>query len=170
VVQPGNNLESAEVRSYRDEDRQGFTQLVSEVLAEYGFQVDPVLEADLDDPQNAYGAVWVAEDGDKVIGSVAVRLLGDGAQAELKRMYLRPTHRGRGIGRSLLSHAIDWAASQGCHSVVLDTSASMLAAQGLYRSVGFVQTGTRTENGSRHSRCEVLYKLDLRPPSGGSAP
>jgi hypothetical protein len=52
--------------------------------------VDPVLEADLDDPQRAYGAVWVAAGNHEVVGSVAIRVIDGGATAELKRMYLQP--------------------------------------------------------------------------------
>src|SRR5215831_11850830 len=55
----------------------------------------------LDDPGAIYAALWVAVDGDAVVGSVALRDLGGGA-VELKRMYLRPDQRGRGLGRQLL--------------------------------------------------------------------
>src|SRR5947208_15919846 len=73
----------------------GFRALVSETLREFGFEPDPALDADLDGPSAAYTALWVAVDGDVVVGSVALRDLGDGA-VELKRMYLRPDQRGRG--------------------------------------------------------------------------
>ena len=153
------------VRSYEPRDREGFALLVSTVLSEFGLAVDPVLEADLDDPGGVYSAVWVAAENDEVVGSVAVRLLDGGATAELKRMYLRPAYRGRGLGRNLLDLAIAWAHRQGCSSIVLDTSTTMTAAQRLYEAAGFVGTGTRTEKGTRDSRCEVLYKLELAGPS-----
>jgi ribosomal protein S18 acetylase RimI-like enzyme len=104
--------------------------------------------------------VWVAIDDDHLVGSIAIRLLDDG-QAQLKRMYLQPEHRGRGLGRTLLSHAIHWARDRGCQAIVLDTSTAMTAAQRLYESAGFSRTGTRTEAGANDSRCEVLYRLDL---------
>jgi ribosomal protein S18 acetylase RimI-like enzyme len=158
VGQPGDGLQ---IRSYRPEDREGFARLVSEVLSEYGFTVDPVLEADLDDPQHAYGAVWVATDEGEVIGSVAIRALDAGQVAELKRMYLKPAYRGRGLGRSLLAQAIEWAGSQRCQSIVLDTSTTMTAAQRLYETAGFTRTGTRTEAGKLGPRCEILYRLEV---------
>jgi len=127
--------------------------------------VDPVLEADLDDPQRVYDAVWVATDNDEVIGSVAIRLTDGGATAELKRMYLQPAYRGRGLGRNLLDQAIGWAHGQRCRSIVLDTSTAMTTAQRLYQAAGFHRTGTRTETGTRDSRCEILYKLELPGPS-----
>ena len=160
TAQPG-------IRPYQAGDRAGFEALVSTVLTEFGFHVDPVLERDLADPMASYGAVWVAVDGERLVGSVAVRVVkeeagsGDGPVAELKRMYLYPGHRGRGLGRQLLDRAVGWARGAGCRAIVLDTSAEMDAAQRLYESVGFVRTGTRTETGTVDSRCEVLYRLDL---------
>ena len=135
---------------------------MSQVLAEYGLTVDPLLEADLDDPQQAYGAIWVATDNSDIIGSVAIRLLAGGQDAELKRMYLKPAYRGRGLGRNLLSEAIGWAEHQGCQSIALDTASSMTAAQRLYESAGFTRTGARTETGTHDARCEILYALDLK--------
>lgn len=121
--------DGVEIRSYRPEDREDVARLVAEVLDEYGFTVDPLLEADLDDPQQAYGAVWVAADEGEVVGSVAVRLVDDGQVAELKRMYLKPAYRGRGLGRSLLGRAIEWAQSENCESVVLDPVGKVLTSQ-----------------------------------------
>ena len=154
-----------EIRPYEPQDRDGFARLVSHVLAEYGFTVDPLLEADLDAPQSCYQAIWVAVDDGQVVGSVAMRVLDDGMTAELKRMYLQPAYRGRSLGRSLLDQAIAWAQQRPCRTIVLDTSQAMTAAQRLYESVGFHRTGTRTEQGSHDARCEVLYALSLAEPA-----
>jgi putative acetyltransferase len=153
--------EQVEIRPYEPTDQTGFAQLVATVLAEYGFNLDPILEADLGHPEISYQGLWVAIYEDFLVGSVAIRLLDEGRAAELKRMYLQPDYRGRGLGRNLLNQAIDWAKARGCRSIVLDTSTAMTAAQHLYESVGFARTGTRTETGAHDSRCEVLYKLDL---------
>jgi putative acetyltransferase len=155
--------EYVEIRPYKPTDRTGFAHLVATVLAEYGLKIDPILEADLEHPDTSYQGVWVAVHNDRVIGSVAIRLLDGGTAAELKRMYLQPEHRGRGLGRTLLNHAIHWAKDRGCRSIALDTSTATTAAQRLYESAGFARTGTRTETGAHDSRCEVLYKLDLAP-------
>jgi putative acetyltransferase len=153
--------ERVDIRSYEPADQAGFAQLVATVLTEYGFSVDPILEADLEHPETSYQSVWVAIDNDRLVGSVAIRFLDDVMTAELKRMYLQPEYRGRGLGRTLLNHAIRWAKDRGCQAIVLDTSTTMTAAQGLYESAGFSRTGTRTEAGAHDSRCEVLYKLVL---------
>ena len=143
----------------------GFRTLVASTLAEFGFTEDPVIDADLLDPRAAYDAVWIAEEDGRVIGSVAMRLVADGREAELKRMYLEPSARGRGLGRRLLEQALAWASDRRVHAVVLDTATDMRAAQRLYESAGFRRSGTRTEVGAHDSRCEILYRRDLRPGS-----
>lgn len=148
------------LRPFQSGDLDGFRALVESVLDEYGFVPDPVLESDLRDPVGKYDQVWVAVDGDAVVGSVALRQLGKG-ELELKRMYLYPDYRGRGLGKRLLEQALQWARAEGAVAIVLDTSEAMLEAQRLYESVGFVRTGLRTERGEFDSRCEVLYRLTL---------
>ena len=80
----------------------GFRSLVADTLREFGFEPDPALDADLDDPAATYAALWVALDDGRVVGSVALRDLGEDA-LELKRMYLRQDQRGRGLGKELLA-------------------------------------------------------------------
>src|SRR5204863_7474787 len=99
----------------------GFRSLVVDTLREFGFEPDPELDADLDDPAATYAALWIVLGGPEVVGSVALRDLGDGA-LELKRMYLRPSQRGRGLGKHLLALALDWAQARGARAVRLDTS------------------------------------------------
>src|ERR671934_429885 len=135
----------------------GFRSLVSDTLREFGFEPDPAFDGDLDDPGSSYAALWIALDGDEVVGSVALRDLGDGA-VELKRMYLRPDQRGRGLGRELLALALAWSREQGARVVRLDTSERMVAAQRLYEAYGFRRVpGTAPRQG----QCRLLYELRL---------
>jgi GNAT superfamily N-acetyltransferase len=135
----------------------GFRSLVADTLREFDFELDPELDADLEDPRATYAALWVALDGDTVVGSVALRDLGDGAVL-LKRMYLRPSMRGRGLGRELLGVALDWARTHGMRLVRLDTSESMVAAQRLYEAHGFVRV---PGDAPRQGQCRLLYELRL---------
>lgn len=130
---------------------------MADTLPEFGFDLDPEFDRDLDDPAASYVALWVAEDEGKVVGSAALRDLGDGA-VELKRMYLRPEVRGRGLGKQLLGLALEWARSHGKSKVRLDTSERMIAAQRLYEAHGF-----RRVSGSapRQGQCRLLYELRL---------
>jgi len=135
----------------------GFRSLVADTLREFGFEPDPSLDADLDDPAGAYAALWIVVEGDEVVGSVALRDLGD-ATVLLKRMYLRPAARGRGTGKHLLSVALGWAREHGVRSVRLDTSERMVAAQRLYEAHGFRRVPGEAP---RQGQCRLLYELIL---------
>jgi len=84
-----------------------------------------------------YRALLVARDVDgALIGSAAVKHLPDGA-AELKRLYVRPSARGTGLGKRLAAAAIARARELGYAVIRLDTLPKMEAARGIYASLGF---------------------------------
>jgi len=56
---------------------------------------------------------------------------------ELKRMYVRPALRGRGLGRAILVHLEIHARDAGCRVLRLETGIHQPEAIGLYQSVGF---------------------------------
>jgi len=150
-----------EIVPFETTHAEGFAGLVADTLREFGFEHDPELDSDLDDPIGTYVALWIALAGHEVAGSVALRDLGDGAY-KLKRMYLRPAHRGRGLGRRLLATALDWARANDARVVRLDTAEGMVAARRLYESAGFVQLPDGEV--PRQGQQRLAYELRLRAP------
>ena len=142
---------------FRPSHTDGFRSLVVDTLREFGFEQDPELDGDLDDPAATYVAVWVALSGDDVVGSVALREDGDDAVV-LKRMYLRRDQRGRGLGKPLLAIALEWARANDVHVIRLDTSERMVAAQRLYEAHGFERV---PGDAPRQGQCRLLYELRL---------
>lgn len=65
---------------------------------------------------------------------------------EIKHLWVAPTHRGRGLGRTILSELEHRARGFGATQVVLDTNASLEAAGGLYRSHGYEETQPYNDN------------------------
>lgn len=59
--------------------------------------------------------------------------------AEMKRLYVRSSFRGKGIGKRLVAHVLNSAKSLGYTSVLLDTLQSMEEARALYKQLGFVE-------------------------------
>jgi ribosomal protein S18 acetylase RimI-like enzyme len=82
------------------------------------------------------GTLLVARDGDVSLGCVALRRI-DGETAEMKRLFVRPADRGRGVGRLLAEAVIAFARSARYHRIRLDTLPSMTQAHGLYHRLGF---------------------------------
>jgi len=86
------------------------------------------------------GRLLLAEYEDEVAGCVALRDLGDRI-CEMKRLYVRPQFRGRGIGRALAEAVIEKAKKSSFAHMRLDTAPSMAAARALYASLGFREIG-----------------------------
>lgn len=82
------------------------------------------------------GVLWLAWEREEALGCLALHEL-EPDTAELKRMYVRPEARGRGVARRLTEHAIADATARGYSRLRLGTLPSMNAAQTLYASLGF---------------------------------
>jgi GNAT superfamily N-acetyltransferase len=116
------------------------------LMAEYMDEIERRLGAPFDharypDPAPAElepprGLLLVAFDGDDPVACGAVRVIGPGI-AEVKRMYVAPRARGRGLGRTLLGALERGAVELGCRTARLDTMAAMAEAGALYRSAGY---------------------------------
>lgn len=78
----------------------------------------------------------------------------DEESGEIKRMYVRPAYRGRGIARQLLAALEELAYQQGHSSVRLETGTYLPAAVGLYTSCGYEPIPTYGEYiGNPYSVC-----------------
>ena len=103
----------------------GFQDIASELEGLPGEYVPPA------------GALFLAIDGDEAVGCVALRPLEPPRVAEIKRLYVVPAARDRGLGMRLSEAAVGVARAAGYERVRLDTLSSMRAAQRLYGRLGF---------------------------------
>jgi GNAT superfamily N-acetyltransferase len=137
-------------------------RLMSDYLDELGVRqgesfdraryVDPA-PAELEPPA---GVLLVAFDGEAPVACGAVRVLAPGL-AEIKRMYVAPSARGRGMGRTLLRALEAAAVDLGCDRARLDTAASFTEAVALYRSAGYADIADY--NGNPHATVWMERRL-----------
>ncbi|MFE9722668.1 GNAT family N-acetyltransferase [Streptomyces sp. NPDC005794] len=88
--------------------------------------------------------VWIARDDERVAGTIALvkaPLPNARHRAEVAKLIVRPSARGRGVGRALLTAVERSAAAEGLTLLVLDTETGS-DAERLYRSAGWTPCGS----------------------------
>ncbi len=86
------------------------------------------------------GALFLARAADgEVLGCVGLRSFGDGGACEMKRLYVLPAGRGKGVGAALVEHVVNTAAKAGYREMLLDTLPTMTGAIRLYKAAGFAE-------------------------------
>ena len=119
---------------------------VADLVAEHLAEMEPTAPAcsrhalTVDQFRDPSVRLWVAESGDRLVGSVALKDLG-GGHLELKTMRADASLRGTGLGRWLLRFALDQARASGATRVSLETGAAdvFAPARTLYRAHGFTE-------------------------------
>lgn len=124
---------------------QGFAQELAQLPGEYA---------------RPWGRLFLAfddSDDKQVAGCGALRRI-DAETCEMKRFYVRPAFRGKGLGRELIQALIDSAREIGYARMRLDTLPSMITAIALYRALGFREIAPY---GANPVQSAVFFELEL---------
>jgi putative acetyltransferase len=150
------------IRPADNADRHAIESVVFDALAEHALRPDPDgTDADLHDIRASYHATGgcfdvLIDPAGNVVGSVGL-MCKSPSVCELRKMYLRPAHRGRGLGRRLMEHALQRAKDLGFSRMELETAGVLDQAIRLYESFGF----KAFQPSHLADRCDVAYFLHL---------
>jgi putative acetyltransferase len=137
------NQENLTIRSWQESDRHFAAEVIGKVLAEYGLQWEPTgADRDVLEIEDYYlktgGEFWVVELQGQIVGTAAYYPITKGNRAvEIRKMYLLPSIRGRGVGKFLLEKLESAIAAKGFKEIWIETASVLKEAVNLYESNGY---------------------------------
>ena len=152
------------IRAWEPRDRQEAAAIIRDALAEYGLPWEPTgADRDVLEVEVSYtvvgGEFWVIEQQGQLVGTGAYYPVERGEKAvEIRKMYLSPAARGKGLGKYLLQQLEKAIANRGFLEIWIETASVLKEAVQLYERNGYQPaTGVETK------RCDLVYvKLILQ--------
>ncbi len=140
-------LEKIEDEKGLDEVRKLFREYLEELNENLCFQsTDEELVSPLKKYGLPFGSLLVAYVDDEPAGCIALQPLKEEGVCEMKRLYVRPGYRNKGIADALVIKLLAAAKEKGYKKMVLDTLERLQPAIKLYVKHGFVNTSAYYEN------------------------
>ncbi len=131
------------VSRFEPSDMQGVIDLILPIQRdEFGIPITVEQQPDLCSIPSFYqagkGDFWVARIGERVIGTIGLKDIGN-AQAALRKMFVSTEFRGRkfGVAAQLLDRLLAEARERGITGIFLGTTDKFLAAHRFYEKHGF---------------------------------
>lgn len=155
-------MSSIQIREIQKQDNQQIAAVIREVFIADNFpktgtafadkQLDFMFEA-YDKPRATY---FVVEVEGKIVGGAGVSQLENSTEniCELQKMYFLQDVRGKGIGSQMIQKCLEKAIELGYEKCYLETLPEMLAAQSLYKKMGFEYLCAPLGN-TGHTTCPV---------------
>jgi GNAT superfamily N-acetyltransferase len=165
-----------QIQTFSPEYTDGVVRLILPIQQqEFGIAITADAQPDLRDIPGFYqrgaGNFWVALDGGEVVGSIGLLDIGHG-QAALRKMFVRPSHRGRehGVAAALLATLLEHARDQGLKEIYLGTTDKFLAAHRFYEKHGFTAVARESLPPAFPVMAvdSVFYALRLSPAPGSA--
>ncbi len=132
--------------------------LVEMAFSHQGLDAELLSLTDLYGPPN--GRMLIAEDAHEILGGVAYKRV-DKDTCEMKRLFVRSTANGRGLGRKLCEALMLAGVRDGFKTMRLDTTRDMVEAIGLYRAFGFRDVAPFVEYPERMRPMMLFMARDL---------
>lgn len=150
------------IRSWETCDRADAFHVIRDVLLEYGLKSEPFgADRDVYDVELHYhakgGEFWVVEREGEIVGTAAYYPIERGNNAvEIRKMYILPKARKKGLGKFLLQELESKIVSRGFDEIWIETASVLKEAVKMYENSGYQPTiGVETQ------RCDRVYKKVL---------
>jgi GNAT superfamily N-acetyltransferase len=124
--------------------------LVCQILSAFIASFDPAREDG-----------WVAERDRSIVGSVFLMKSDDPAVTKLRLLYVEPSARGMGLGRTLVETCIGRARKLGYARLTLWTNDVLFAARHIYQAAGFRLVDETAHHSFGHDLVGQTWALDL---------
>lgn len=130
------------IRNYRSGDEAGIIDVILPIQRqEFGLPITAEDQPDLQSISDFYvqgkGNFWVAEAGGAIVGTIALKDIGN-RLAALRKMFVAKAYRGQtGVAQLLLERLLADAKAAGVVEIFLGTTAAFLAAHRFYEKNGF---------------------------------
>ena len=150
------------VRDWRKQDREAAAAVIKTVLEEYGLPWQPhSADRDVIEVESAYlkagGEFWVVEQHATIVGTAAYQPIARGNNGvEIRKMYLLPQVRGKGLGKYLLLQLEKAIAIKNYQEIWLETASVLKEAVRLYEFNGYQPAA-----GVETARCDLVYLKKL---------
>lgn len=160
------------IREIQPQDNEQIANVIRQVFISDDYPKTGTAFADLqldfmfetyDKPKSIY---FVVEIDGKIVGGAGVSQLDDSDEniCELQKMYFLQEARGKGVGFQMIQKCLTKAKEFGYEKCYLETLPEMLAAQSLYKKVGFEYL-CEPLGGTGHTSCPVWMIKDLNSKS-----
>ncbi len=150
-------FEVTRLQKISEQEQKEIADLVVQVMTEDGFTFDPKLYKDLKQLQKTYcekgGTIKVIRDTDKIIGCVMVKRISS-KEAQIMRLRLLSGYRGQGLGKLLLTRALEFCKENNFKKITTHSSDKNTKALNLFRSSGFMEIKRNGEN--------LILELDFK--------
>lgn len=129
------------IRTFSEKDAQGVKELILSILTkEYPFDKSAYSDSDLDRIGEVYGrardSFFVSEGDGLVVGTAGIKE-DEKDSALLRRLFVSPAYRKKGIGSSLLDRALEYCRQKGYRKVIFRCTDRMRDAMRLCGKKGF---------------------------------
>ena len=137
-------MEKITILEYESVYKDSVIDLILEIQQkEFGIAIRKEDQPDLADIKNFYqvgnGNFWIALCGEKVVGTISLKDIGN-QQGALRKMFVKAEYRGKDVktAQCLLESLLTWSRDHNLTEIYLGTTAKFLAAHRFYEKNNFI--------------------------------